>query len=558
MYSRRTITRRGNEIENSMGKVKYFSYLISGLSFLAIISTIIIQFFVYYSKSTPTIFIKNNPLLILISLIIFIIAQFGLYKLFNHLSISTKVLKKSLLIYSLVLGLSISFMFFTAPFADVRSVVNGLMAGTSDAITYAEYYPNNVGIVLLYRLIFNVFGRQAWPVMYILNILSVIGINAILPNVTKIISNSEKAERLTTQLLFFSFPFLFTIPYLYNDLIGIFFTLLSLNFLLNYTAEKNSKLSNLVWCGISLSIALIIRTNTIIFIIGYVIYLILRVIRDRKFTYNHQISFLPIVILLVVQVAFQFSLPKIIPNYSTEYAQPSTGWIAMAMADQESIKGYNFKKPGMFNSFEDWAYSKYKSENPQKNSKDYIKDVNKRKIIYSDFIKQRLKYFASHPVSAATFYTKKEVTLLGDPSFGGDNILFESFKNQEKVNSIVPYESLSALNTIDKNNSMFYEKNKDKMQSSLAKSVTKSNFILNTMERPLLLLSLIGTALLIVKKRFKMNLEVILLLTIFIGGFVFHLFIWETQPRYFLPYFALLIPLSTIGIINFLSSKETS
>lgn len=394
--------------------------------------------------------------------------------------------------------------------------------------------------------------------MYILNILSVIGINAILPNITKIISSSEKAERFTTQLLFFTFPFLFTIPYLYNDLIGVFFTLLSLNFLLNYTVEKNSKLSNLIWCGISLSIALIIRTNTIIFIIGYIIYLILRVIRDRKFTYNHQISFLPIVILLVVQIAFQFSLPKIIPNYSTEYAQPSTGWIAMAMADQESIKGYNFKKPGMFNSFEDWAYSKYKSENPQKKSKDYIKDVNKRKIIYSDFIKQRLEYFASHPVAAATFYTKKEVTLLGDPSFGGDNILFEAFKNQEKVNSIVPYESLSALNTIDKNNSMFYEKNKDKMQSGLAKSVTKSNFILNTVERPLLLLSLIGTALLIVKKRFKMNLEVILLLTIFIGGFVFHLFIWETQPRYFLPYFALLIPLSTIGIINFLSSKETS
>lgn len=151
MYSRRTITRKGREIEDSVGRGKYFSFLISGLSFLAIISTIIIQIFVSYSKSTPTIFIKNNPILVLIGLIIFIIIQFGLYRLFNHLLISTKVLKKSLLIYSLVLGLSISFMFFSAPFADVKSVVNGLMAGSSDAITYAEYYPNNVGIDVILK-----------------------------------------------------------------------------------------------------------------------------------------------------------------------------------------------------------------------------------------------------------------------------------------------------------------------------------------------------------------------------------------------------------------------
>ena len=54
---------------------------------------------------------------------------------------------------------------------------------------------------------------------------------------------------------------------------------------------------------------------------------------------------------------------------------------------------------------------------------------------------------------------------------------------------------------------------------------------------------------LIIRNKKNLSLEVILLITIFIGGFLFHI-LWEAKSRYILPYIVVLIPLAAIYQIN--------
>lgn len=67
----------------------------------------------------------------------------------------------------------------------------------------------------------------------------------------------------------------------------------------------------------------------------------------------------------------------------------------------------------------------------------------------------------------------------------------------------------------------------------------------------------IGTILVILKNREQLSNEVLLLLTVFIGGFLFHT-LWEAKSRYIISYILVLIPVVAIVLdINFIgiSSK---
>lgn len=44
-----------------------------------------------------------------------------------------------------------------------------------------------------------------------------------------------------------------------------------------------------------------------------------------------------------------------------------------------------------------------------------------------------------------------------------------------------------------------------------------------------------------------MSLELLFLVTIFIGGFAFHI-LWEAKSRYILPYIIALIPVASISV----------
>ena len=51
----------------------------------------------------------------------------------------------------------------------------------------------------------------------------------------------------------------------------------------------------------------------------------------------------------------------------------------------------------------------------------------------------------------------------------------------------------------------------------------------------------------LIQNRKNLSNELILLVTIFIGGFLFHV-MWEAKSRYIIPYIIVLIPVATICI----------
>ena len=51
----------------------------------------------------------------------------------------------------------------------------------------------------------------------------------------------------------------------------------------------------------------------------------------------------------------------------------------------------------------------------------------------------------------------------------------------------------------------------------------------------------------IIKNKNNLSLDLIFLITIFIGGFAFHI-LWEAKSRYIIPYIVVLIPIASIII----------
>lgn len=541
--------------------LKYFIIFVSFLTSIALFSILLIQFlfslnlFPLSVAKAPEVH-TQNPFLVLIAFLAFSLLQYVLFRVIKSLNITTKTLKKILMIYSSIFGIAISVLFFSPPFSDAYFVINGFVVSPSSIISYVEYYPNNLGLGLMYQAIFKIFGRDAWSLMYVFNALSVLGIFYALSRITRLLHN-EQAERICIQFLFFAFPYFFIISYLYNDLISLALVLFSILLLFKVVKTDTKKILNGIFSGLFLGLAWILRTNTTIFIIGIFLYLILRIVRDKKFSLNHQLSIIPLLVALTLQIVFQFTTQKIIPNYTSKYAQPTISWVGMALADENTLtsKGLRYEQPGMYNDFENWAFIKYKEMHPKASKIDYTKDVTGRDKIYKEFISSRMKDMAKHPVEAIKFFGMKGIASWGDPSLSGNVYIYRSYGERKRMFQKLPLESLALTQSIQSISIPQFKDKEARFESPISKFLVETKTITNYIERPFLILMLLGSLIFIIRKRFKIDLDIFLLILIFLGGAVFHQFIWETQPRYFLPYVALLIPVSAISFSEILDHK---
>ena len=72
------------------------------------------------------------------------------------------------------------------------------------------------------------------------------------------------------------------------------------------------------------------------------------------------------------------------------------------------------------------------------------------------------------------------------------------------------------------------------------------------------MLIIFGRALFVlIQNRKNISNELILLVTIFIGGFFFHI-LWEGKSRYILPYVLRILPLACIGIKSLKKERKNT
>jgi len=288
-------------------------------------------------------------------------------------------------------------------------------------------------------------------------------------------------------LTFFTIPMLAT--FMYGDIPALALSLFSVYFMMKFTDTKQVRYG--VFASILTMIAYLMRMNTLIFVIATVIYLVLNIFKDfKEKEVKEKLINVAIIAMFLVLTFVPSSLVKTyyFSKYNLEKGKtyPSISYILMAMEDGPRANGwYN----------ESIAEPALRSLKTGENISDE----------YKEKIKDRLEYFANHPAYTVDFYRQKLTTTWAESTYSA---IFN--------NGITEESNLSWI----KSPLTFYQK----------------AWIILTFTLAIIVL---------IQNRKNLTIELIFLITIFLGGFCFHI-LWEAKSRYIIPYIVTLIPVASV------------
>ena len=148
-------------------------------------------------------------------------------------------------------------------------------------------------------------------------------------------------------------------------------------------------------------------------------------------------------------------------------------------------------------------------------AKQALKEPENMKDEYVEKIKERLTYFGENLGYTFNFYIMKIASMWTENTYSAvTNNKIEGNDSIEKVSSALT----------------FYHK-------------------------ALLIVICLCCVIVLIQNRKNISLDVIFLLTIFVGGFAFHI-LWEAKSRYIIPYIVVLIPIASIEIKKFQTKKK--
>ena len=295
-------------------------------------------------------------------------------------------------------------------------------------------------------------------------------------------------------------PFILIYKFLYGDYTGLMFSVIAVYMIMKYTRLK--KIRYLLISAILLGISYIIKSNYLIFILAFIIYLFLDFLEDKKWN-----KLIGIMLLILISIFPNAILKQVIGNkleLNKNRSIPSSAYIYMGMNEGS-------RENGWYNSTMDYVWQ----------------DIDASYSYYPAKIKQRVVELVKSPFYTAKFYTKKIISMWTEVTFGGIwyNLPFQANDHEEFLDSL----------------------NENALFSSICKG--KANSCIVIYQKALVILIFFGALASILCNRKKLSLNIVLLITIFLGGFFFHI-IWEAKSRYILPYLYMLIPISVIGVEN--------
>ncbi len=354
---------------------------------------------------------------------------------------------------------------------------------------YMQAHHQQISLAFVFSIFFRIIHFDLIEPLRVLNVIGSVAIVIALYKINEQLSKKYKTNKillLTLILTFVSLPMLNT--FIYGDTPSLALCLFSVYFMMKYTETK--KLRYPITASIFTMIAYMMRMNCLIFIIATTIYLLLNLFKEiTKVQWKENILKIVIIVMYIIIAIMPASIVK--DYYLNKYGMdknkqyPSSSYFLMAM--EESWRGC-----GWYN--EDIG-------NPA------LKDPDGKRQEYPEKIKARIKYFMENPNEAFDFYTKKLTSMWAENTYSAvrNNIVKE---NDAIQNITKPLE--------------FYQKT-------------------------LLMVTCICSLIALIQNRKNICIDVIFLLTIFIGGFSFHI-LWEAKSRYIIPYIVVLIPIASLSI----------
>lgn len=354
---------------------------------------------------------------------------------------------------------------------------------------YMQAYHQQISLSFVFSLFFRIIHYDGIGILRVLNIIGNIFIVIALYKIGMQLSKKYKVNKVLLLFLITTFISLTMLStFIYGDIPSIALCLFSVYFIMKY--NETGKIKYPIIASILTMIAFMMRMNSLIFIIATLIYLLINLFNEftKRNTKQNIIKILIISMYIIISI-IPSSLVKTYYlnkyNLDKEKEYPNISYFLMAM--EESWRGNGW-------------YSEDIGEPA-------LKDPINKKIEYKDRIKDRLTYFSKHLDYTFDFYTKKIASMWAENTYSAIRSN-ASEENDQIVNANKPL--------------MLYQKT-------------------------LLILMCVCSLIVLIQNRKNLSVDVIFLITIFIGGFSFHI-LWEAKSRYIIPYIIALIPVASICI----------
>lgn len=361
---------------------------------------------------------------------------------------------------------------------------------------YTGAYQQQISLAFVFNVFFRMIHFDGFGIIRGLNVIANVGIIIALYMIVNHLSKKYDANKTRLLFLILTFiPLIMLATFIYGDIPSLALCLFATYFMMKYNETKSIKYP--IYASILTSFAYMMRMNSLIFIIATIIYLVLSVFADisKKLWKSGIITTLVIIMYIGISIipnsfVQKYYINKYDINEDAKY--PTISFILIAMEESWRGEGWYSEKIGVY----------------------ALKNSDKAKTEYIDKIKDRLEYFSENKSYAFEFYTNKITSMWSENTYSAIR------------NNIVEEGSL----------------------------VEKSAPFVRFYDKAVLILICVCSCLFLIQNRKNISLDIILLLTIFIGGFAFHI-LWEAKSRYIIPYIIVLIPIASLFIKNWTLKK---
>lgn len=470
-------------------------YLLS----ISLLSTTVID------KSEHTLFKADNPIILIICTSIFILWAMIMYE---RVKISEKTKKIILIVAYCVVGIfAVVFVLTTqlTPRADQKQVLNIAAAfrngdfSAMDKGGYLDKYPFQSRLVMVFYLLSFIFGKGNFVAIQLLNVIPFLFSAFFLGRIAKIIFKNDEVKFFSEIIFLFFVPLMCYVSFVYGNIGGLCLSLGAVYFEVKFF--ETEKILNMVLSAIFIAFAIILKPNFLIFLVAMVIFLVLDMVQKKKIL-KQSIS---ILMVFALYLGFGFVCDftvKTISKHELSSGIPNSAWISMGL--QEGWKGPGWYTKDNIETYKETGY-----------------DTAKTKEIVNERISKSLKEFTSGERNALYFFSSKNASQWNDPTFQCVNLMQGHESDAQEEYNVAEY-------MYGKNATWLFE-------------------IFNIVHSILLF----GILLWFVTERKNIDVNMLFLAVIFIGGFLFHS-LWEAKAQYTVIFYVLAFPYSIMGYTKFI------
>lgn len=455
---------------------------------------------------------------ILLNILFTALFAFVLFRLKKHCNFFAKVnmayMEIGIVFYTIVLGLiwilsvtsvpaSDSYNLFEAATKAADGDYSFLQNGAEffnkdyyDGYSYFNFYPFQLGFVLISELVYRLFGTATALPMQFINVICLGAAYLGIAKITKYIFKRRSIEFFAILLLAGCIQPVLFCSFVYGNIIGMCCAIWASFFLIRYF--RTNKYTYLIPCAVLLVLSVLVKYNNMIYVIAFAVVLVLHTISMKKW---QSIAFA-----LAICIASVGSIQLVILSYEARgEVEISDGvsqvlYLDMGLSDSPMA-------PGWYTSVAKDIYSSNGLDSKAANAEGW-RDID-----------TKLRGFGNSFEYTLDFFSKKILSQWNEPTY--ESIWISKVKDH--------YFAVNAIG-----NSVY--------DGSFGQLL---ELYFNFYMQILFLLFAGGICFLVIKR--QTDIEAILFPLVMLGGFGYHL-LFEGKSQYILTYIVLMIPTAAYAV----------